>query len=264
VERAGAGESRYAQQFAHLAEDETTELREFARRHQLTLNTLMLGAWALLLGRHAGQEDVVFGTVVAGRPAELEGSDSMVGVFINTLPMRARVDGAARLLEWLKGLQAQHAELRQFEYTPLVEVQNWSEAARGRPLFETLLNFTNYPLDQSLSAWDGPVRIRDLRMFEKASFALALVADARRRLDLEFKYDAERFEEGAVAALLAEVTELLREFVRRPESTLKDFDEVLEEAGRRRQLLKQEEFKEARRKMLESRKARGGAKGRTR
>ena len=128
-----------------LSVDRSAALQEFCRRHQLTLNTLVQGAWALVLSCYSGQDDVVFGAVVSGRPAELRGADAMIGLFINTLPVRVRLHGEDRLLDWLKELQVRQAEARQYEYSPLVEIQGWSEVPRGQPLFESLLAFKELP-----------------------------------------------------------------------------------------------------------------------
>ncbi len=119
-----------------LSVDTTATLRAFARKHQLTLNTLVQGAWALLLSRYSGETDVVFGATVAGRPVDLTGAEAMVGLFINTLPVRAQVPMQANLLTWLSQLQAQQAEARQYDYSPLVQVHGWSEIPRWQPLFE--------------------------------------------------------------------------------------------------------------------------------
>ena len=94
----------------------------------------MQGAWALLLSRYSGEEDVAFGATVSGRPPDLAGVESMVGLFINTLLVRVQVATDDSLLPWLKRLQSQMVELRQYEYSPLVEVQRWSEIPRGLPL----------------------------------------------------------------------------------------------------------------------------------
>jgi len=253
-------EPAYAQEFAHLPEEAMADLRGWAQQQQLTLNTVMLGAWALVLGRYSGRDDVVFGTVVAGRPNELKGSDEMVGVFINTLPMRVSMPADAFLVEWLRMLQVQHSELRQYEYSPLVEIQNWSEIPRGLPLFETLLNFTNYPTDQSLRRWSGAVSVHNLRTYEKASYALALVADARQRLDLEFKFDSSRFGKVAVAHLLDQLSTLLVSFSARSDAQLSDLLEVLNQADKQQQVLRQKLFKDTRRKVLENVKAKGYSK----
>ena len=135
----------------HLSAATTAALQTFARQQQLTLNTLVQGAWALLLSRYSGEQDVVFGVTVSGRPATLAGVEAMVGLFINTLPLRVQDNPTQPLLSWLHALQTRQAEARQYDYTPLVQIQNWSEVPRGHALFESLLVFENYPIAVSRS-----------------------------------------------------------------------------------------------------------------
>src|SRR5207248_11500366 len=113
-------------QSVRLSEATSSGLQSLARQHHLTMNTLLQGAWALLLSRYSGEEDVLFGATVSGRPAALPGVESMVGLFINSLPVRVRVDGRASLLEWLQSLQQQMADVRDYEYSSLTQIQGWS------------------------------------------------------------------------------------------------------------------------------------------
>ncbi len=135
----------YDEQRQHLSEALTDALQTLARQHHLSLNSLVQGAWAVLLSRYSGEADVIFGVVVSGRPAALAGVESMVGLFMNTLPVRVRVSPEASLIPWLQALQAQQVEARHYEYSPLVQVQRWSDVPPGLALFDTLLVFQNYP-----------------------------------------------------------------------------------------------------------------------
>src|SRR5215213_2909302 len=99
-----------------LSKETTGRLQSLARKHGLTLNTMLVGAWALLLNRYSQEETVVFGATVAGRPPSLPGVETMVGLLINTLPIRVCIDEEAELLGWLKVLQAEQVELREYEY----------------------------------------------------------------------------------------------------------------------------------------------------
>ena len=122
--------SEYAQQQIELSSEASAGLRSFARRHQLTLNTMAQGAWALLLSRYSGERDVVFGTVVSGnRPAELDGIETMIGLFIGTLPVRIQVTPDESIVDWLKGIQEKFIELREYEFSPLADVQGWKRSA---------------------------------------------------------------------------------------------------------------------------------------
>jgi hypothetical protein len=141
-----------------LSQAATAALQSLASKHQLTLNTVVQGAWALLLSRYSRTDDVVFGATVSGRPADLPGAELMLGLFINTLPVRVRVSPEASLLRFLKELQEQQVEMRQYEYSPLVQIHGWSEAPRGLPLFESILIFENYPRDSSRRCLRADVR----------------------------------------------------------------------------------------------------------
>ena len=122
VDRAPGGlsaqEITYGKQQLRLSRAATATLQSLAREQRLTLNTLVQGAWALLLSRYSGEEDVAFGATVSGRPPDLAGVESMVGLFINTLPVRVQVAADDSLLPWLNRLQSQMVELRQYEVQP--------------------------------------------------------------------------------------------------------------------------------------------------
>lgn len=133
----------YEGQQRQLSEATSERLQELARSKRLTVGTLIQGVWILLLSRYSGKSDVVIGMTSSGRPADLKGVESMVGHFVNTLPVRVQVSGKARLLPWLQDLQSQLVELRHYEYSPLSDIQRWSDVPRGTPLFESTFAFEN-------------------------------------------------------------------------------------------------------------------------
>jgi amino acid adenylation domain-containing protein/non-ribosomal peptide synthase protein (TIGR01720 family) len=237
TERAGAdGVERVGVVKLGLTEEATAELQAFARRRQLTLNTLVQGAWGLTLGRLSGERDVVFGVVVSGRPTELEGGESIVGLFINTLPVRVRLDGAEPVGAWLRGLQESQAEARRYEHSPLVEVQRWSEVPRGRKLFESTINFGNYWVDASLREEHEGVGVSDVRFVERMSDALVLGAEMGTALTLQLLYDRRRFDAEEATRLLGELRALLDELTAEGERSLGELlpgggDEAVDEAA---------------------------------
>jgi amino acid adenylation domain-containing protein len=206
-------EQNHDHQQIQLSETATVALESFARQHQLTVNTLLQGAWALLLSRYSGQEDVVFGTTVSGRPPTLTGVESMVGLFINTLPLRVQVSPQADLLSWLKQLQTQHVEMRSYEYSPLVQVQGWSEVPRRLPLFESIVVFENYPIDASLYKQDGSVQIRHVRGFERTNYPLTVAARLGTELSLLLSYDRRHFDAETISRMLGHLQTLLEGMV---------------------------------------------------
>jgi len=252
-------ETRVAERMT-LSDEATGALRAFARSHRLTLNTLVQGAWALCLSGASGRDDVLFGFVVSGRTADLSGAETMVGLLINTLPLRVRLAGDESLVPWLKEVQARQSEAQQYDYSPLAEVQRWSEVPPGTPLFESFITFLNYPARDAVAEWSGPVRVRDIEFVEKVDYPLNLIASARNRLQLELKYDARRFNPEFGKRLLALVGQLLETFAARPESTVEDLRAIVREANRKRQEARQDGFRETRRRLLDSVKQKGRTK----
>jgi amino acid adenylation domain-containing protein len=217
-------------------------LQGLARRHKVTLNTVVQAAWALLLSRYAGTDDVVFGATVSGRPADLDGVERMVGMFINTLPVRAKVERGTAVGEWLERLQAFGSEARQFEHAPLVEVQGWSEVPRDRPLFETLYVFENMPLkprsDGSEAAegeaLHGTVEVVSARSPERTNYPVLLViAPEGDELALRLTVDTARFEAAVGERMLAHLATALGELASRPGARVEEIAVVPAEERRR-------------------------------
>jgi amino acid adenylation domain-containing protein/non-ribosomal peptide synthase protein (TIGR01720 family) len=194
---------------ARLGVADTGDLQAQARRYRLTLNTFVQGAWGYLLGRYSGQDDVVFGSTVSGRPADLPGVESMVGLFINTLPVRLSAAEPSLLLPWLEELQARQAEVRQHEHSSLVEIQGWSEVPRGLPLFESILIFESYPRDESMREGGGELGVVEVRAVEQTSYPLTVSAVPGENMALAIEYDAARFEEVTVHRMLSHLRNLL-------------------------------------------------------
>ncbi len=180
----------------------------FARRHRLTVNTVLQGAWTLLLARHAGESDVVFGATVSGRPADLPGADSMIGMLINTLPVRVRVDESAPAAVWLQALQRAQVEARQYEYVPLPRIQACGDVERGADLFRTLVVFENYPMDDEAAAAHG-LRLRRLAGTEATNYPLNLIAYAGDDLSYTLAYDAALYDEATAGRLCGRLEALL-------------------------------------------------------
>jgi non-ribosomal peptide synthetase component F len=206
AERAGGAEAAVR---TNLSEEATRALRARAAEARLTLSTLLLGAWALLLRRYSGQSDVVFGVVVSGRPAELPGVESMVGLFINTLPARVTVPASAPLASFLSRVQARQAEREQHAASPLVEIQRWSAVPRGQPLLESLVIFDNYPIYASLEEGLDGVMIRDARFAESTGYPLTVVGIPGPALGLRILFDPGRFRSAAVERVLRHLATLL-------------------------------------------------------
>ncbi|MGH7829594.1 MAG: condensation domain-containing protein, partial [Candidatus Binatia bacterium] len=227
VERAegapSGGEERYGKQTTKLSAPLTQAIQSFARQHDLTPNTLFQGAWALLLSRYSSQEDIVFGAARAARHSSVRGAEEMVGLFINTLPVRARVPADMALLTWLKELRAQWYALRDYEHTPLVKVQEWSELPRGMPLFESILVFENHLLSSALQTQGTSPKNRDFYSTGTTNYPVTVVGSLGPELLLEIAYDRRRFDDAAVTRMLGHLRTLLEAMVTEPRRRLSAF-----------------------------------------
>ena len=202
-----------------LTESTSTALRQLARQEHLTLNTIIQGIWALLLSRYSGSDDIIFGTTVTGRPASLLHVESMVGLFINTLPVRVQIEPHMLLLPWLKRLQEQQGETRQFEYSALVDIQRWSEVPAGQALFNTLLVYQNYPVNVDLRDLerDANIVLQELPTFEQTHYPLLFkVATRERSLGLHMQFDTTHYNVTAIRDLLQHLQVMLDAVAEQP------------------------------------------------
>jgi len=220
---AADGTRTYRRHELRLSAQRLAELREAARRGQFTLATLLVGAWGLLLARYGGDDDVCLGATVAARPADLPGADGMVGLFVNTLPVRLRTPPEAHVLPWLRDLQEQLAHLAQHGHSPLAEVQRCAALPPGRSLFDTVVAFENYP--SGGAEGDGAVeevRLVAARSAERIHYPLVLAAQPGRELLLELHYDGVRYDEPTVARLAGHLVALLDGIAAQPDRRLGD------------------------------------------
>ena len=131
-----------------LSTEFTASLNAAARSRRLTVNTIIQGAWALLLHFYSGEDDIIFGSTVSGRPPYFEDAQTMVGLFINTLPIRIGIEQDRPFSDWLAALLEKQIQIRDFETSSLVDIQEWSEFQPGVPLFDSIVVFENVPTGQ--------------------------------------------------------------------------------------------------------------------
>ena len=230
--------SGYQQLLAQLDVVQTDALKVFARTHKVTLNTLLQGAWAILLQRYSGQTCVAFGATVAGRPAALPGIDTQLGLFINTLPIVCQPHPGLSVGQWLAAVQAHNLALREHEHVPLYEIQAWA-GQQGNALFDSLLVFENFPVAQALRQADSSgLRMGNLHNHEQTSYPLTLGVELGDTLRLDFSYDQTHFTADQVAGFSAQLRHLLTQFVAAPEQPLGNLA-LLDEVGQQAQRLRQ-------------------------
>jgi amino acid adenylation domain-containing protein/non-ribosomal peptide synthase protein (TIGR01720 family) len=205
---------------AELSASTTEGLQALARNQQLTLNSIVQGAWAWVLSQYSDEPDVLFGVTVSGRPAELQGVESMIGMFINTLPVRTRIESGERTVDWLKRLQQQQSEMRQYEYAPLVQVQGWSGVPQGVSMFESLFVFENYPIEATAREQQSKLEIVGVDAVIRTSHRLTVVAAPGAQLTLTIAYERRRFTDETIARLLAFFKSTVESLARNASETL--------------------------------------------
>ncbi|WP_240662623.1 non-ribosomal peptide synthetase [Streptomyces sp. WAC 06738] len=209
--------------FGDVPEDVTKGLRDLARAEGLTLNTVVQGAWSLVLARLARRTDVVFGATAAGRPAELAGVESMVGLLLNTLPVRVRLDGGQPVTELLADLQRRQSELMAHQHLGLPEVQR---LAGPGAVFDTLVLYESFPPPPAGAGGPGALTIRPSGMSRDAAhYPLTLVVTpAGDRLRCKLDYRPDLFDPAAATAIFRRVVRVLEQVVADPSVRVGDVD----------------------------------------
>ena len=241
VERENEGKERrtaYGEEHLEIDEILTAKIAEYARSHRITLNTVALGAWAILVSSYSGEREVLFGTTLSGRSIPIEELDQMVGLFINTLPMRVEVREDETIGDWLKHLQEIQAKQQLYEYSNLIQVQRWSGREHGMKLFDSILVFENYPVDAGLSeqsAIEAGLQIKNVRAIEKTNYQLAVVIVPGREMSLRIGYDRRLYEEQTIRLMLGHLRTIFDRIAKPEEQRLSGIS-LLSEPERRETL----------------------------
>jgi amino acid adenylation domain-containing protein/non-ribosomal peptide synthase protein (TIGR01720 family) len=200
----------------------TRSLREIAAARELTLNTMVMGAWAILLHRYSGEEDVVFGATRACRKSSVPRADDTIGLFINTVPVRVAVREEDAVLSALSAVRRQWVSMRPFEHTPLARVKAASRVPATQALFDTLVVFENYSLDEAMRAQGGAWETRRVELHELTSFPITLAAYDGASLRFKLEFNRQRLDAGAAQRMLGHLRTLLEGIAARPEASIRD------------------------------------------
>jgi len=199
-----------------LPAEETARLTRVARERGLTVNTVVQGVWSLLAGALSGRTDVVFGATVSGRSPELPGVETMVGMFINTVPVRVRLDAAEPLADLFSRLQAEQAALGEHHHRGLADIQR---AAGQGALFDSLVVFESYPADAAAlaraSGPEGPV-LTGVSVRDATHYPLTLLVVPGDELTVNFDHDVTVFDADTVAGIFERFTRILAQFLDDP------------------------------------------------
>src|SRR5256885_7161372 len=214
-------EPSYRQQNLLLSREVSQGLNTVARALQITVNTLLQASWAYVLSRYSGQAEVLFGMVVAGREAELVGVESLVGLCINTVPVRIALPGQEPVAAWLRQLHEQLAMLQHYSYYPLRQIQSLSELGAGQSLFQSILAFENYPIEQTLEQLQhSGLHLRSIEAQERTNYPLSAIVLPGEQLELKLGYQEQALEAELVSRMLDLWQQVLQALVQRPDQPL--------------------------------------------
>jgi amino acid adenylation domain-containing protein/non-ribosomal peptide synthase protein (TIGR01720 family) len=199
-----------------IAATVTGALRKLAKTHDLTLNTVVMGAWAILLHKYSREEDVVFAATRAARKSSVPKADETIGLFINTVPVRAQIQDDHAVISVFANIRKLWLEMRPYEHTPLARVKAVSQVPPSQPLFETLLVFENYRLDTVMRALSGEWAKRQVELHELTNFPITLAAYDGEELAFKIEFDRRRLEENTVRRMLGQLRQLLEDIAQNP------------------------------------------------
>lgn len=206
-------ESESSQRIAFgLTAAESAQLQALGRSERLTVNTLVQGAWAATLSVFSGSLDVVFGATTSGRSTSVPNIESAIGNFINTLPVRAQFEGSVALSTWLASIQKQQFLAREFDHMSLSEIQSLTEIPSDAPLFNSLIVFENYPLDQGDSSLGG-VSVDAVSVKESTNYPITVGVYADTTIHGYLAFDPKFFDLDTAEALADTFAAMLRSFV---------------------------------------------------
>jgi non-ribosomal peptide synthetase component F len=208
----------------------TTALNEIAMKNQVTINSLFQALWGILLQKYSGRDDVVFGAVVSGRTPEVTGIENMVGLFINTVPVRIKKQDSQLFAQLIRETQTREIKSKSYEYALLAEIQA-NSALRGN-IFDHIVAFENYPLQGVMKEAEGGnepgLRITGIESEDQTNYDLNIMVGPGKCLAVKFNFNALAYEEDFIKRLAAHLEEIVNNVVRDPDIPVGDIDMVTE------------------------------------
>ncbi|MEQ8224739.1 MAG: condensation domain-containing protein, partial [Candidatus Eremiobacterota bacterium] len=212
-----AGEYLYT-----LPESFLSECQKFARSSLVTLNALVQLAWASVLSSYSGSEDILYGTTVSGRPPALSGVEEMIGLFINTIPLRVRLNYNETVLHNLKHIQDVIQNGNNLSHISLSKLQSMSSIAPGEALFYSLFVFENFPFTGEMTG------MKNVKMYGKSTYPVNIVVLAEKELSISIAYDRDCFRDDVIERIVSHIEHALKWILRHGENSLKDIDIISE------------------------------------
>ncbi|HET9276550.1 MAG TPA: condensation domain-containing protein, partial [Flavitalea sp.] len=214
------GFGAYKSLHLNISAELSSEIEKYGQLHRITMNTIMQGIWAYLLHRYTGNDNVVYGVIVSGRPDALAAVERRVGMYINTLPLHAGFNDDLPLNSWLQNLQEQQVASREYQYTSLREIQGWS-AVNG-DLFDSLFVFENYPISKVLGSGQWKLQVENVQVIEQTNYPMNVVVTSGETISIEFIYNTELLREEHLHAISNHFENVLNQLVKNGDVALAD------------------------------------------
>ena len=202
------------------------KLETESKKLGLTLNTWIQGAWGFLLNKYGRNENIVFGVTVSGRNAEVAGIDGVIGLFINTLPLKIDFKEDISVKQYLEKIQTSNVIQREYEYSSLTDIKKWSRISGD--LFDNILVFENYPVDESLKQ-ETNIKISSPVVDEKTNYPLTLAVLPGKSIQINFSYDINSYTRESISRLIHHLKTTLEKMLKNPDDTLSSIELVNEE-----------------------------------
>jgi amino acid adenylation domain-containing protein len=214
---------------ARLDQHTKNKIEEFARKHRITLAALFYSSWGILLQKYNNSDDVLFGTTVSGRSAKLEGIEDMVGLFINTLPMRVKQIPAAAVTGMLNQVNHALKAREEYESTSLVDINQYSQSDNRGELFDSLVVLENYPLDRRLMLKDSELSVESYSLVETANYDLVVEIVLFDDIDIDLVYNREYFEPATIERMSDHFCRIMENIIKNPTQPVHEIDILSEE-----------------------------------
>ncbi|MGN4562422.1 amino acid adenylation domain-containing protein, partial [Bacillus cereus group sp. MYBK5-2] len=215
----------------NLGQKLTEQLKQVANSNQVTLNTLMQTAWGVLLQRYNNSTDVVFGSVVSGRPSEIVGVQNIIGLFINTIPVRIRCEAEESFVEVMKRNQKQAIATHAYDTYPLYEIQAQTE--QKQDLISHIMVFENYPLEQQLEHSENrseiDLMIKNVSMTEQTNYDFNVTVIPGEEMQVQFEYNTNVYDSASIERVRGHLIQIIKQIVNNPQTCIQDLELVTAE-----------------------------------
>ncbi len=218
-----------------LEEDLKNKLDAFVKNNRVTLASVFYTAWGILLQKYCGSEDVIFGTTVSGRSADIKGIEDMVGLFINTIPLRVQAAFGVKIIDLIPAIKNLLRKREEFENTPPVDIRSYSQMEGSGSLFDTIVAIENYPLDNRLipEGEGNLLSIHSYSMVETTHYDLTVGIMLFNEIEVKFSYKRELFEKEPIENLVRHFKGIIQKVIENPETELSQLEIISSEEKNR-------------------------------